>query len=407
MSNTGDRRHGAGAGEGSATPSGDRRPRVLMVLKRPHGLRGMQQQALRLAASLRDEGVSVRVIGHSHRSSREPGAWDASIPIDFVVSPSAVGFMAGLHRYLLKNRDQYDLVHVHGLGDELMVVLVASRVTGKPVCVKPSTAGPGTKLDRIAELAERLPPSQRVWRRISAWLAISEQTRRDILRLGVDPRRVHFIPNGVDTDLWSAPAADERRRMRTEFGLSDADRVFCTASQLTPRKKVDVLIRSFLAIAAERPNLHLWVIGKGDQYAELQRLALSHPAGNRVWLPGRLRPPEVLARFQTADAFALLSTYEGLPNALLEAMSCGIPAVVTGVSGMEDVVEPGVSGLQVPIDDVEATSAALRRLAEDDPMRQALGVAAARKMRESYGMTDIRGRVARLYRDLLPADRRK
>ncbi len=376
--------------------------RVLMLLKRPHGLRGMQQQALRVTEALRASGVPARVLGHSRRFSRPPGHWDPSIPVEYLVAPHQWQFVPRLTRWLIRHAAEYDVVHVHGFGDEVLAALLARRRTGRPVVVKPSTAGPGTKLHRHGVLAHSVPVVPRwLWRQVDAWICISEQTQTDVLRLGVAANTVHRIPNGVDTALWRPLPPDARTALRAQFGLDPAARVICTAAQLMPRKRVDLLVRSFLALAAKNPHLHLWVLGKGEQLEELRALAASSPGGERAWLPGRIKPPQVIERFQAADLFALLSLWEGLPNALLEGMACGLPAVVTRVSGMEDVVSPHETGLLVPLDDQTAVMHAVDRLVRDETLQRRLGTAAAAFIQDRYSLESTARRLLEVYCRLL------
>jgi len=376
-------------------------PRVLMILKRPHGLRGMQQQALRVTQALRARGAEVSILGHSRRFSRPPGHWDPSIPVEYVVTPGQLRFVVELSRRLIRQADEYDVVHVHGFGAEALAALLARRRTGRPVVVKPSTAGPGTKLHRHATLARVLPLGPRwLWRQVDAWVCISEQTRADVLRLGVREARVHRIPNGADTAIWRPLPPAERQALRTRLGLQPTDRVVVTAAQLLPRKRVDLMVRAWLALAPTHPQLHLWVLGKGEQLEELRALCAAAPGGERVWLPGRIKPPQVLERFQAADLFGLLSLWEGLPNALLEAMACGLPALATGVSGMEDVVRHEQTGLLAPVDDQPAVEAALRRLVSDDAFRQQLGDQAAQFIVEQYSMESTAAQLLTLYQQL-------
>ena len=131
--------------------------------------------------------------------------------------------------------------------------------------------------------------------------------------------------------------------------------------------------------------------------SSLQELAAASPEGDRVRFWGGV-PPSRLVRFlQAADLFALLSLREGMPNALLEAMACGLPSVVTAVSGSAEVVRDGKSGQVVPIHDEEAAARAFAALLSDAGERSRLGSAAIETVREGYSLESVVDRWLEVY----------
>jgi glycosyltransferase involved in cell wall biosynthesis len=138
-------------------------------------------------------------------------------------------------------------------------------------------------------------------------------------------------------------------------------------------------------------------MGDGEQREGLERLVKGLPGGERVKLWGHVKSGALRRHLQAADVFALLSLWEGLSNALLEAMACGAPPVVSAVSGMVDVIHPGVTGLAVAPDDEAAARSALRELLSDAERRQAMGNAAARAARSEHGLDQTAGRLCAVY----------
>jgi len=372
-------------------------PRVLMILKRPAGRGGMQQQARRVAARLRLRGVPVSLVCHSTLPVRTKPGWTRVVPTRYLLAPDQWRFAAALLRHLLRYREAYDVVHVHGFGLETFAAMAAREITGKPLVVKPSTAGPGTKLDRYAGFSSTVPGLGGAWSAVNAWVSISEQTTADLRRMRVPQARIVFIPNGVDTDRYRPLPPARREALRREFGLGAEDVLVVTASRLAPHKRADLLTRAFLGLLPEFPNARLWVMGEGEQREELQRLVDASPGGERVKLWGHVKAGALRRHLQAADVFALLSLWEGLSNALLEAMACGLPAVVSAVSGMGDVIQHGVTGLAVPPDDETAARAALRELLAEPARRMRLGDEAARSARNEYGIDQTTDRLRAVY----------
>jgi len=372
-------------------------PRVWMVLKRSGGGGGLQRQGRRVALAMRERGVPVTLLSHARTDEPRDRTWARRLPTRYLSAADQWGFARRLHQYLCRFRHAYDVVHVHGFGLETFAAVAARRVTGKPVVVKPSTAGEGTKLDVYARWTEALPPTRRAWLGVDAWICISEQTRQDVLRLGAPDNRVFLIPNGVDTTLFRPIPPAEKAALRSELGVAPDEPVICTAARLTPHKRVGALVEAFVQVAGEFPQARLWIMGAGEERAALERQIAAAPAGERILLCGLERPGRVVQRFQAADIFALLSRWEGLSNALLEAMACGLAPVVTDVSGMQDVVSDHDTGRTAPVDDEAATAAVLRDLLRDPAGRDEMARRAARRVQEEYSLRRTVSRLLEVY----------
>lgn len=387
-------------------PELPRRLRVLMVLKRPSGNGGMQQQARRVALHMRRLGVAVSLVSQADSRPLPRFGWARRLPVRFLLARGQYHFAMELYRHLLRNAAAYDVVHVHGLALETFAALAAAVRTGKPLVVKPSSAGKGTKLDRFGRITRALPfLKSLVWRRIGAWISISEQATTDLRRLGVPDHRILRIPNGVDTEQFRPLTGSERSAARAELGLVSESVVLCTAARLYPNKRVDLLIRQFAALAGDYPEARLWVMGTGEMLAELQALAGELGVAERVRFWGHLSPAQVVRKLQCADLFALLSRWEGLSNALLEAMACGLTPIVTDVGGMGDAVRHEVSGFLVGVDDEAALADGLRALFADPELRRRMADAAVRTVRERYSLDRTVRSLLAAYQDAQPNGR--
>ena len=378
------------------------KPRVLMVLKRSGGLGGLQVQAGRVCLRLQERGIPVSLITRSPERGGEPVWWSRRLPAHFLPGPGQWRFASQVYRHLRRFHKEYDLVHVHGLAPETFAAMLARRTTGKPLIVKPSTAGPGTRLGAYARWGSAAPgPARALWRSVDAWASISEETRADLVRMGVEPGRIASVPNGVDPRVHHPLDEAARERLREELGLAPRDLLLLCVARLTPHKRVDLLLGAYFALAREFPLARLWIVGHGEQEPALRRQVESSPFGEQVRFWGRTRSDQVARMMQAADLFVLLSLWEGLSNALLEAMACGVPPVVTRVSGMADVVRHDTTGLLVPPDDEKAAREALHMLLEDQDRRLRLGAAAAASIHESYTLDRTAARLEDLYLRLL------
>lgn len=160
-----------------------------------------------------------------------------------------------------------------------------------------------------------------------------------------------------------------------------------SAGRLEPVKGYDVILEAFAIVAHELPSWRLVIAGQGHLLERLQQKATELGVADRVdWLGHRNDLELVLGR---ASIVALASRYEGFPNVLLEALGMGSAVVTTDCrSGPSEMIKDGENGLLVPVDDVAALVAGIRRLAADPELRNRLGMRAM-KVRSIYGQSAV------------------
>lgn len=146
------------------------------------------------------------------------------------------------------------------------------------------------------------------------------------------------------------------------------------------QKAHDVLIKAFGLVASRLPDWKLVIAGEGRLKSELEQLVLSQGLEGRVIFTGNVT--DIYALYRQASIFVMPSRFEGMGNVLLEAMSCGVPPIVSTASpGPLTYVEDGITGITVPVEDEKALAAALTRLAADPGLRAELGRNAADRVR--------------------------
>jgi glycosyltransferase involved in cell wall biosynthesis len=147
---------------------------------------------------------------------------------------------------------------------------------------------------------------------------------------------------------------------------------FVFVGRLTEQKALPVA----LAALGEVPDAHLVLVGDGPERESLERRVRDLGLVDRVRFLGSVPREEVLAQLAGARAAVLSSAWENLPHAAVEALSVGTPVVSTAVGGVPEVVRDGENGLLVPAGDVSALAAALRRILDDDALRDRLAAGA-------------------------------
>jgi len=221
-------------------------------------------------------------------------------------------------------------------------------------------------------VAERVDPRLYsigwMWERLRRWTypfadRIVVQTGEAAKYFGDRPRRrVSVVPNPVviPEGLLVEPA---RRRGHC--------RVIIAMGRLTKQKGFDLLLQAFARIAGEHPDWNLTIIGDGEMRPALESQRGSLGLQGRIEFTGIVKKPG--AFFGSADVFVLSSRFEGFPNALCEAMACGLPAVSFDCpSGPAEIIRDGIDGILVPDGDVGALASAMDRLMSDEAERKRL-----------------------------------
>jgi len=136
-------------------------------------------------------------------------------------------------------------------------------------------------------------------------------------------------------------------------------------------KQFDRLISAFAMLKDKHPDWILTIAGDGSLKNKLEKLGQDLELGDRLHLPGYVKSPYALLR--QADLFVMTSRVEGFPNALCEAMACGLPVISTDCpSGPREIIRDGVDGILVQNDDIAAVSAAMDHLMSDEAERKRL-----------------------------------
>jgi glycosyltransferase involved in cell wall biosynthesis len=229
-------------------------------------------------------------------------------------------------------------------------------------------------------------------RRAAAVLALSEHWRTTLLRICPDAN-VRTLPNSV--------VLHERSGDKPNSG---SPRILYTG-RISEAKGTFDLLRGFARIAPQFPDAVLVCAGDG-QGPQLLELAESLGLKGRVTCPGWLSSDEIRKEMEQATVFALPSHGEGMPVAMLEAMSWGLPVVVTPVGAIPEVVQNGQNGVLVAPQDIESIAQALRALLESPSERARLGAAARETIVRHFTMSATLDKLAALYREFGLRERR-
>jgi glycosyltransferase involved in cell wall biosynthesis len=304
----------------------------------------------------------------------------------------------GFGDYLARHAAAFDVAHVHACRN--LPGVIAARHFGKagvPYVLAPNGTAPIIERRRAAKRAFDAIAGDQVVARASKVLAVSNAERRQLCSLGIGESSIRLIPNPID---GPEPAAVRSRgAFRRKHGLA-AHPVVLFLGQLTPRKRVDVLVRAVARL--RNPDVRLVIAGNDrgaghDVRSAVRRLGLS----SRTLFTGLLCAAERLEALADADVVVYASEHEVFGLVPLEALSTGTPVVVADDSGCGEIVRVIGGGQLVPVGDEQALADAIALvLASPDDWRSAAQQAAVRA-RAAFGEEKVCAQVEELYAELI------
>jgi len=323
-----------------------------------------------LLEGLVDRGFALEIICEERSPNLAP-LRGKGIPIAYRSIRSKFDF--GMSRYL-RNRlaeGSFDVVYAL-TARALTTVLFATRGTAQRVVAYRGTVGHLSRLDPTSYLGF-------LNRRIERIVCVSKAVERYLIEKGVPAARVVTIYKGHSPAWYGEGAGIDI----STFGVPSGTPVIGCTANMRPVKGVDLLITAFSKVAA-RTSAHLLLIGEvrntglEEQVRALGLTGRVHFTGFRADAPQIVRGCAVFVMPSRAR--------EGLPKAVIEAMSQGVPAIVTAVGGMPELVENGVSGLVIPPNDPEALADALERVLGNQALRTSLSAGARARIAGEFSI---------------------
>ncbi len=312
----------------------------------------------------------------------------------------ALTYMLTLGIYLLYHKEEYDLIHVHqALHPAFVSIVIGKQLLRKPVIVKTASSGMTSDIRQLRGYPLGNFQLRHLVKKMQILVANSKAGGKEFDDIGFPKSQIEYIPNGVTL---------------TQDGKANYSQVkrVIAASRLSKEKGIDVLLKAWVSVVAQKKDLELTILGDGPLAEELKRLSVSLGVTKSVAFMGMTR--DVMDYLKQADLFVLPSRAEGLSNALLEAMSCGLPCIATNVGGSIELIAeddqkkimPGKyfvakNGLLVNVDDVEGISEATLYLIRNRTKREELGNQARLFIKENYSIDLIADRYIGLYQRML------
>lgn len=212
--------------------------------------------------------------------------------------------------------------------------------------------------------------------------------------IGVSPDRVRCIPNGVDADVFSVNGRAASLPWQPEAG--EKPFVFGTVSRLTEAKDHAGLVEAFSIVHRQRPRAKLLLVGDGELRGPVEQLIEARGLRDAVHITGICS--EIPERLRSMDVFVLSSVREGLPMALLEAMSCGLPCISTEVGAIGGLNTGGDHIMLVSPGEPERLAKAMLAMMDNASLREETAARGRRHVCAAYGSAGIIQEYTAMYR---------
>lgn len=216
-------------------------------------------------------------------------------------------------------------------------------------------------------------------RRFDSVVAISRDIRDELVASGVKGR-VPVVDNGIDLKELKKPG--DKSKLRALLGISPGELVVGCVASLTPEKCHSDLIDALFLLRSQKIYLKLILVGDGPCRNELEHKVAVLGLGGSISFLGHRQDARLL--YHAFDVFALVSSKEGLPMALLEAMAACVSVVATSVGAIPTVVRSGINGVLVSPGSIHAISSAIGTLAADAGLRSRLASAGLETVTNGY-----------------------
>jgi glycosyltransferase involved in cell wall biosynthesis len=357
-------------------------------------LGGAERRTERLCERMAAEGLHVVVL-----TRRYPG-----LPREEVVSGyrilrlghqgmgklAAASFATHALWLLATDLRQFRVIHTQSEDVPLLVGLIAKLLLRRS-WIATIRSDPREVLRGMGPLRLAL-----VKRAVDRVVGLSPEMVQQLMDLGISPSIVAWLPGGVDTSVFRPAQPEERQGARAELGISDRELVCLFVGRLDSVKRIDLLLRAWSS-SQSVTRRRLLIVGAGGEESALTDLA------RRLQLKGVTfvgAKEDVLPYLFASDVFVLPSEWEGVSNALLEALAVGLPPLVSDVPGNRALVPDQDSGFLFEPGDVAELAMGLRAL-ESDPLRRRLGERGTRFVRQHYSLAAGVGKHRRLYEAVL------
>jgi len=305
---------------------------------------------------------------------------------------SSINFLISSFLFLLKNRNKYDLIHVHLASSHAFAAIAAKMLLGKKIILKfggaRTTGDIGTSLSKPWGKVKL----SIIKKYFDAFIVPGKEVSGEVVSAGFPQSKIFIIPNGVNTDMFSPLSMDNKVNLRKKLNLPSHGFLFAYTGRIEKGKGLEVVLPLWTDI---QKNICLVIVGSGTLSADLEN---KYGGDNIIFAGYRKNLQEYL---QAADAFIFPSFGEGLSNALLEAMSCGLPVIANNIPSNGELINSNKNGVLINVLDRQEMKALISDIVLNFGYYSKMGAEARRTVEQKYSMKFVGSKNINLYAALV------
>ena len=382
---------------------------ILMVTGIYHPeVSGAANQCRQLVNALKEK-VSFTVLTTTRDPNLPPRCQIDGVDVFRVLLKKSVNNYCGaiwkFMAFFLSQREHFQIVHLHGFSLKSALLVLLVKIFHKKVIIKMTSIGH----DDPISMRQRGFLLNYCFSKADAYVGVTSHFNKLYAKSQLPLNRYIGIPNGVDIDRFRPAVAGEREILRDQLGLPTKIKLILFVGHFSREKCPDILLEAWKYFVAET-FLDTGVIFVGatktNHYEvdprlveDIQELAAPY-INERIFFIERAH--EIEKYYQTADIFVLPSLREGLPNALLEAMACCLPVIVSRLEGVMDwVVTDDMNGLIVEPENLDDLGKAISQVLKDDNLAESLGLEARETTIDRFSINKVAEDYFQLYGKLV------
>ena len=306
----------------------------------PETFGGAEQQTLRLAISLKRHNVDSIILAPKIKKNTPLESLEKNILVKrFKLNNlpnlggrnifSFIAWSLKLIYWLIKNSNKFDIIHIFHGRLHCVPAILAGKILKKPVLVKVGAGGKHFDVN-VVNTKKIIGPffSKYILKNTTGWIANSKMIESDLKGHNIKDELIHKIYNGVDIDT-------------VRINKFNKNKTFLVIGRLSEEKRCEQIIRVFSRLS-EKLNVKLIFIGDGPLEDNLLNITKQINQSHRIFFKGASK--NVREHLIASDFYISASQSEGMSNSLLEAMSLGIPAITSNVSGVNEIVFDNQNG---------------------------------------------------------------
>ena len=366
---------------------------------------GAEIQVHRLSRTLREKGLLINILTRRHMpdfQDLQPHQIIDFIPVTRLYSfgKGRIGlllFLLNGLRYLIKH-SRGDIFHAHGEGTPAWLAVLAARLCAGKSLIKLRT---GVFLYQTKYFKGLAGFQFRLLLRLTDQIIVVNKEVRNWLinTLMISNKKIALIPNSVDLEEFFPVSSKEKKIQRKQLDLPLDKKIFLYVGRLNYLKGVDILINAWSEIQNElRKEMFLLLLGDGPERPMLEQLATELEISDSIRMLGMRE--NVRGYHWASDIFVLPSRTEGLSNALVEAMACGLPSIVSAVGGSPDLVIENQNGMLFESGNSKQLAKQLTKMVATQNCWQNLGTQARLTAQKKVNMETISNRLHEIYHSM-------